>query len=70
MCPCVSVCVRVNAKHLGTAPRSNAEDETVGKADGLILKQFTVAYLIGCGINPSQSHIQGPGGEGGVGVGL
>lgn len=46
-------------KHLGAARCSIAEDGAVGKVDGLILKQFTVASLIGCGLNPCQSHSQG-----------
>lgn len=39
-------------------------DEPAGNVDGLILKQFTVASLIGCGINPSHLDIQGRGGDG------
>lgn len=61
--------VCVNAKHMATAKCSNTEDETVGNTDYLILKKFTVASLIGCGINSSQSFIQRPGGKDGVGVG-
>lgn len=48
----------VTAKHLGAAQCSITTDETVGSVYGLILKQFTVASLIGCGTNPSQSCIQ------------
>ena len=64
---CGFVCV--NAKHLEAAQCSNTEYGIVGKDDGLILKQFTEASLIGCGISPSHSDIQVPGGEGGVGSG-
>lgn len=50
--------------------QSQYEYETVGKVDGLILKQFTVASLNGCGINPFQSDIQDLEGVGGWGGGV
>lgn len=41
------------------------------KVDGLTLKHFTVASLIGCGIiNPTLLYILVPGGEGGQAVGV
>ena len=51
------VCLCINAKHLKAAQCSFTED------DVLILKQFTVAPSIGCGINSSHSDIQVRGGE-------
>lgn len=66
LCSCIHICVCLYV--LMQSIWKQLISVTGWKVDVLILKQFTVAYLIGCGNNPSQSYIRGPGGEGGVGV--